>query len=144
MFPCRRYAATVAATAAAQSHIYVSHTRPIVEGRFELLRTPIRGTPSYLQKNKRKKFRSLFFCSLRVGLKVPLFVVVVVVFFTLTDRASTIPSNIRGCQSGTWSAGREKIRGASTKLLPLGIRTSQEKESRGRRQRLLERATIIL
>ena len=30
-------------------------------------------------------------------------VVVVVVFFTLTDRASTIPSNIRGCQSGTWS-----------------------------------------
>ena len=26
---------------------------------------------------------------------------VVVVFFTLTDRASTIPSNIRGCQSGT-------------------------------------------
>ena len=29
---------------------------------------------------------------------------VVVVVFTLTDRASTIiPSNIRGCQSGTWS-----------------------------------------
>ena len=27
-------------------------------------------------------------------------VVVIVVFFTLTDRASTIPSNIRGCQSG--------------------------------------------
>ena len=27
--------------------------------------------------------------------------VVVVVFFTLTDRASTIPSNIRGRQSGT-------------------------------------------
>ena len=27
----------------------------------------------------------------------------IVVFFTLTDRASTIPSNIRGCQSGTWS-----------------------------------------
>ena len=27
--------------------------------------------------------------------------IVVVVFFTLTDRASTIPSNIRGCQSGT-------------------------------------------
>ena len=26
----------------------------------------------------------------------------VVVFFTLTDRASTIPSNIRGCQSSTW------------------------------------------
>ena len=28
-------------------------------------------------------------------------VYVVVVFFTLTDRASTIPSNTRGCQSGT-------------------------------------------
>ena len=37
--------------------------------------------------------------------KVQLFVVVVV-FFTLTDRASTIPSNTRGCQSGTWSAGQ--------------------------------------
>ena len=33
---------------------------------------------------------------------------VVVVFFTLTDRASTIPSNTRGCQSGTWSAGQKK------------------------------------
>ena len=42
--------------------------------------------------------------------------VVVVVFFTLTDRASTIPSNIRGCQSGTWSAGQKEIRGTSTKL----------------------------
>ena len=35
------------------------------------------------------------------------YVVVVVVFFTLTDRASTIPSNTRGCQSGTWSAGQK-------------------------------------
>ena len=40
----------------------------------------------------------------------------VVAFFTLTDRASTIPSNTRGCQSGTWSAGQKNIRGASTKL----------------------------
>ena len=32
------------------------------------------------------------------------------VFFSLTDRASTIPSNIRGCQSGTWFAGQEKKR----------------------------------
>ena len=38
------------------------------------------------------------------------------VFFESTDQASTIPSNIRGCQSGTWSAGQEKIRGTSTKL----------------------------
>ena len=42
--------------------------------------------------------------------------VVVVVFFTLTDRASTIPNNTRGCQSGTWSAGQKKIRETSTKL----------------------------
>ena len=42
-------------------------------------------------------------------------IVVVVVFFTLTDRASTIPSYTRGCQSGTWSAGQKKIRGTSTK-----------------------------
>ena len=44
-----------------------------------------------------------------------------VMFFTLTDRASTIPSNIRGCQSGTvlyctWPAGEEKVRGTSAKL----------------------------
>ena len=42
--------------------------------------------------------------------------VVVVVFFTLTYRPSTIPIHIRGCQSGTWSAGQENIRGTSTKL----------------------------
>ena len=36
-------------------------------------------------------------------------IVVVVVFFTLTDRASTIPSNIRGCQSGTWSQRGTKV-----------------------------------
>ena len=39
-------------------------------------------------------------------------VVVVVVFFTLTDRASTIPSNIRGCQSGTWSQRGTKVNGS--------------------------------
>jgi hypothetical protein len=39
----------------------------------------------------------------------------VVVFFTLTDRASTIPSNLRGCQSGTWSAGQKEVRGTSIK-----------------------------
>ena len=36
---------------------------------------------------------------------------------TVTDQASTIPSRIHGCQSGTWSAGQENIRGIiSTKL----------------------------
>ena len=35
---------------------------------------------------------------------------------TLTDRVSIVPSNIRGCRSGTWSAGQKNIRGTSTKL----------------------------
>ena len=39
-------------------------------------------------------------------------VVVVVVFFTLTNRASTIPSNIRGCQSGTWPQRGTKVNGS--------------------------------
>ena len=51
--------------------------------------------------------------------------VVVVVFFTLTDRASTIPSNIRGCQSGTWSQRGTKINGShhgdNPLLRPTGI-----------------------
>ena len=38
-------------------------------------------------------------------------IVVVVVFFTLTDRASTIPSDVRGCQSGTWSQRGIKVNG---------------------------------
>ena len=51
--------------------------------------------------------------------------VVVVVFFTLTDRASTIPNNIRGCQSGTWSQRGSKVNGShhsdSPLLRPTGI-----------------------
>ena len=39
-------------------------------------------------------------------------VFIVVVFFTLTDRASTISSNIRGCQSGTWSQRGTKVNGS--------------------------------
>ena len=50
---------------------------------------------------------------------------VVVVFFTLTDRASTIPSNIRGCQSGTWSQRGTKVNGShhgdNPLLRPTGI-----------------------
>ena len=51
--------------------------------------------------------------------------VVVVVFFTSTDRASTIPSNIRGCQSGTWSQRGTKVNwshhGDNPLLRPTGI-----------------------
>ena len=32
-----------------------------------------------------------------------------VVFFTLTSWASMIPSNLRGCESGTWSSGQENV-----------------------------------
>ena len=49
----------------------------------------------------------------------------VVVFFTLTDRASTIPTNIRGCQSGTWSQRGTKVNrphhGDNPLLRPTGI-----------------------
>ena len=52
-------------------------------------------------------------------------VVVVVVLFTLTDRAPTIPSNIRGCQSGTWSQRGTKVNGShhgdNPLLRPTGI-----------------------
>ena len=50
--------------------------------------------------------------SKRVAPKKNIVVVVIVVFFTLTDRASTIPSNIRGCQSGTWSQRGTKVNGS--------------------------------
>ena len=45
-------------------------------------------------------------------LQKPLYGIIVVVFFTLTDRASTIPSNIRGCQSRTWSQRGTKVNGS--------------------------------
>ena len=54
------------------------------------------------------------------------FLPIIVVFFTLTDRASTIPSNIRGCQSGTtWSQRGTKVNGShhgdNPLLRPTGI-----------------------
>ena len=48
-------------------------------------------------------------------------VVVVVVFFTLTDRASTILSHIRGCQSDTWSQRGTKVNGSRHGDNPLCI-----------------------
>ena len=51
--------------------------------------------------------------------------VVVVVFITITDRASTIPSNIGGCQSGSWSQRGTKVNGShhgdNPLLRPTGI-----------------------
>ena len=48
-----------------------------------------------------------------------------VVFSTLTDLASTRPSNIRGCQSGTWSQRGTKVNGShhghNPLLRPAGI-----------------------
>ena len=56
---------------------------------------------------------------------------VVVVFFKLTDRASTIPSNIRGCQSGTWSQRGTKVNGShhgdNPLLRPTGIQIATTK-----------------
>ena len=53
--------------------------------------------------------------------------VVVVVFFTLTDRASTIPSNIlRGCQSGTWSQRGTKVNGS---LIMVTTRSTTQKHT---------------
>ena len=61
----------------------------------------------------------------RSCLKKILNALVVVVFFTLTDRASTIPSNIRGCPSGTWSQRGIKVNGShhgdNSLLRPTGI-----------------------
>ena len=54
----------------------------------------------------------------KIRTRLDLLSVYVVIFFIFTDRASTVPSNIRGCQSGTWSAGQKKIRGTSTKKAP--------------------------
>ena len=56
-------------------------------------------------------------------------VAVFVMFFTLLDdRASTIPSIIRDCQSGTWSAGQEKIRRTSTKNLQRAHENTTKRE----------------
>ena len=56
---------------------------------------------------------------------------VVVVFFTLTDRASTIPSNIPGCQSGTWSQRGTKVNrshhGDNPLLRPTGIQIATKR-----------------
>ena len=60
-----------------------------------------------------------------------LFVVVVVVFFTLTDRASTIPSNIRGCQSGTWSQRGTKV---ATGHIMVTTRYSDQQGSKSRQK----------
>ena len=61
---------------------------------------------------------------------------IVVVIFTLTDRASTIPSNIRGCQFGTSSQRGTKVNGAHHRdnplLRPTGIQIATK--SYGTRQ----------
>ena len=58
-----------------------------------------------------------------------------VVFFTFIDRASTIPSNIHGCQSGTWSAGQKKIRGTSTKLQREQNKNKNKQKQKRQRER---------
>ena len=52
-------------------------------------------------------------------------IVYVCVYFTVTDRASTVPSSIRDCQSGLWSRRGTKVngphRGDNPLLKPRGI-----------------------
>ena len=55
-------------------------------------------------------------CNERPLLSVPQCVCMFVCAPNIADRASTTPSNIRGCQSDMWSAGHEQIRGTSTEL----------------------------
>ena len=55
-----------------------------------------------------------------------------IVFFKLTDRHSTIPSNnIRGCQSGTWSQRGTKVNGShhgdNPLLRPTGIQIATKR-----------------
>ena len=58
-------------------------------------------------------------------------VAVVVVFFTLTDRASTIPSNIRGCQSGTVRGLLDRKRSEEHLQAPMrASKTQQHKNKR--------------
>ena len=52
------------------------------------------------------------------------------IMFILTDRASTIPSNIGGCQSGTWSQRGTKVNGShhgdNPLLRPTGIQIAKK------------------
>ena len=61
---------------------------------------------------------------------------VVVLFFTLNDRTSTIPSTIGGCQSGTWSGGHKEIRRTSTKLHESKIKTQTNKNDKEKGTRI--------
>ena len=62
-------------------------------------------------------------------------------FFTLTDRASTIPSNIRGCQSGMWSAGQENIRGTSTKSYNESMKNKKKKQQTIKKKAAITKST---
>ena len=65
-------------------------------------------------------------------------------FFTSTDRDSTIPSNI--CQSGTWSAGQDTIRGASNqrniKKTRIKKKEKKEREHAERRREAINKAAV--
>ena len=63
----------------------------------------------------------------------------VVAFFTLTDRASTIPSNIRSCQSGTWSQRGTKVNVSHHGDNPLKYSDQQGSKSRQNVMRLYKR-----
>ena len=64
-------------------------------------------------------------------------VVVVVVFFTLTDQASTKPSKIRGCQSGTFSQRGTKVNGSHHGDNPLLRQQGSKSRQKVMRQKVM-------
>ena len=62
-----------------------------------------------------------------------------VAFFTLIDQASTIPSNIRSCQSGTWSQRGTKVNVSHHGDKPLKYSDQQGSKSRQKAMRLYKR-----
>ena len=93
--------------------ITISHNVPCILGH----------TPLWL--NGSMAVFKIVCCCLKKNQNAPRASELVVVFFTLTDRASTKPSNIRGCQSGTWSQRGTKVKGShhgdNPLLRPTGI-----------------------
>ena len=89
-----------------------------VRSRIRIL-SLLRELKGWLFINKLRAF------SLLHRYKTNMLLLLFVVVFTLTDRASTIPSNIRGCQSGAWSQRGTKVNGShhgdNPLLRPTGI-----------------------
>ena len=56
------------------------------------------------------------------------------IYIAVTNRASTIPSNIRRCQSGTWSAGHKK-NGEHLQSFNEGMKTKKQKQDKNEKNK---------